>query len=170
MRVGRNEKVVYLRMKSFENKKLSNIENAKLKSQQDKMGNKNMKDISQIKTALAFKVKAKRQWKVLSNKKELQELCGPEKEINLDDVRAFLEHTKTYYLNEYGLTIQMNGKRVTKQDSTYQFARLDEYTKGNREPIFAWSKKKKDGEFGCANFGTRYDFDCIIVDSIKQEL
>ena len=59
----------------------------------------------------------------------------------------------------------MNGKRVTKQDSTYQFARLDEYTKGNREPIFAWSKKKKDGEFGCANFGTRYDFDCIIVDS-----
>ena len=81
-------------MKLFENKKLSNIENAKLKSQQDKMGNKNMKDISQIKTALAFKVKAKRQWKVLSNKKELQELCGPEKKINLDDVRAFLEHQR----------------------------------------------------------------------------
>lgn len=154
-------------MKSLENKELSNIENAKLKSQQDKMGNSIMKDMSQVKSTLAFKVKAKRQWKVLSNKKELQELCGPEKKINLDDVRTFLEHTKTYYLNKYGLTIQMNGKRVTKQDSTYQFARLDEYTKGNREPIFAWSKKKRDGGFGCANFGTRYDFDCIIVNSIN---
>lgn len=157
-------------MKTFENKELVISENEKLKSRQDKIGNNNMKDMSQIKTALAFKVKAKRQWKVLSNKKELQELCGSEKKINLDDVRAFLEHTKTYYLNEYGLTMQMNGKRVTKQDSIYQFARLDEYTKENREPIFAWSKRKKDGDFGCANFGTRYDFDCIIVDSIKQEL
>lgn len=129
-----------------------------------------MKDLLQKKSALAFKVKAKRKWKVLSNKKKLQELCGPDKEIKLNEVRDFLEHTKTYYLNKNGLTIETSRERVAILNSTYQFARLDGYLKDNKEPIFAWSKKKNDGEFGFANFGTRYDFDRVIVDSIKQEL
>lgn len=129
-----------------------------------------MKDLSQKKSALAFIVKAKRKWKVLSNKKKLQELCGPDKEIKLNDIRDFLEHTKTYYLNRYGLTIEKNGEKVTELKSTYQFARLNYYTTKNGEPLFAWSKKNNNGEFSFANFGTRYDFDCFIVDSIKQEL
>ena len=129
-----------------------------------------MKNKSQIKPALEFKVKAKRQWKVLNNKKELQELCGPNKEIKLNDIRVFFEHTKTFYLNRYGLTIEMNGEKVTEPNSTYQFARLNDYTTKNGEPLFAWSKKKKNGVFGCAHFGTRYEFDCIVVDSMKQRL
>lgn len=137
-------------------------------SQQDKTCNKIMNDSSDTKSVLAFKVKAMRQWKVLSNKKELQKLCGSEKIINLNDIRYFLEHAKTYYLNEYGLTIEMNGKRVTKSDSTYKFAYLDGFAKENREPIIVWSKKKRNGEFGSANFGTRYDFDRIIADSINM--
>lgn len=129
-----------------------------------------MKNESHIKPALTFKVKAKRKWKVVSNKKKLQEQCGPDKEIKLNDIRDFLEHTKTYYLNRYGLTIELNEKRVVKTNSTYQFARLDGFIKKNGEPIFAWSEKKKNGVFGCAHFGTRYEFDCIVVDSMKQRL
>lgn len=129
-----------------------------------------MKNLSQKKPAPTFKVKAKRQWKVLSNKKKLQKLCGPDKEIKLNNIRDFLEHTKTYYLNRYGLTIEKNGKKVTELNSIYLFARLDGYTKENGEPLFAWSEKKKDGEFGYAHFGTRYEFDCIVVDSMNQSL
>ena len=112
--------------------------------------------------------KRMRKWKVFNNKKHLSFLC--EQEVNLSVVRRTLEKTKTYFLNEYGLTIQLDNVRVTMAQSTYMFANLENYSGKNGEPIFAWARKKNNGEFGCASFGTRYEFDEFIVETLKSKI
>lgn len=138
-------------------------------SRQNKTGENSMKELIHIKPVVEFKVKTKRKWKVLNEKKKLLELCSQDQEVNLNEVRKILENTKTYYLNKRGLSVEMNEDKVTELNAFYQFAPIEGYKGRKGEPIFAWSEKKKDGKFCFAKFGTRYDFDLMIVKGLKQD-
>lgn len=114
-------------------------------------------------TKMTFTIKKIREWKVQNKKRELQIICGPERNINLNEVRKVLEKTKTYYLDEYGLSIQKKDVKISKKQATYQWALLEGYFSESGEPIFAWAQKRIDGYFGYAKFGTRYSFDREIL-------
>lgn len=108
-------------------------------------------------------------WKVLNDKEQLQKICEPSKIINLNEVRGILESTKTYYLNNYGLSMQNKDRKVPMKDAKYQWAVLEGYRTEEREPIIAWSCKNDNGKFGCAEFGTKNDFDSIIANHITSK-
>ena len=113
-------------------------------------------------------LKPTKKWKVVSDKGQLQDLCEPTKIINLNEVRKALENTETYYLNKHGLFLQQDGKRIPENDAVFQWAVLEGYRTVKRGPVIAWAFKNDNGKFGCAEFGTRYDFNLKITNFIKN--
>lgn len=87
------------------------------------------------------------------------------KEVNWKNVRCALKATKTYFLNEKGLTVDENKKIIHRTRAKYKFALFDGYKTPKGDQIYAWRQKKRDGGFGKTDIGTRFDFDYIIANN-----
>lgn len=117
-----------------------------------------------------FKIKVSRQchlWKLC--KREFGQYKRKyELDISYEDFRKDLDNLHVYYLNELGLTINLDGKPVEKESAKYMWAQLDKTFK--TEPLYVWMCHKGKGVFGNIALGTRIVFDKeIIINHQKQQ-
>lgn len=71
-----------------------------------------------------------------------------------------------YYLNEFGLSVNMDGSPVEKESAQYMWTQLEK--KFNNEPLCVWMHQKGKGKFGNISIGTRTNFDKEIVTNHKK--
>ena len=97
------------------------------------------------------------------------------KDYNLDisypEIVQVLKAVKIYYLNEDGLCVNSDGSNVNCADdpsARYMWALLDGYAANDRSPIYVWMQKKDNGEFKNIKFGTKTQFDRLIVKQKKK--
>lgn len=82
-----------------------------------------------------------------------------------EDMLEHLNGLQEYYLNDMGLSINLDGSSVEKETAIYVLAVLG--LTYNNEPLYAWMHGNGKGEFHNIVFGTRKDFDKEIVSSHK---
>lgn len=77
--------------------------------------------------------------------------------VSYVDFLKQLNDLYVYYLNELGLTVNIDGSPVEKESARYMWAQLkkDFY----KEPLYVWMYQKGEGEFGNIGLGTRMVFD-----------
>lgn len=110
-----------------------------------------------------FKIKVsqiRHRWK-LSKREFGQYKRIYEFDISYEDFLKYLDDLFVYYLNELGLSINLNGKPVEKELAQYMWAQLDKTY--NKEPLYVWMHQKGDGKFGNIAFGTRTLFDKELI-------
>ena len=89
-------------------------------------------------------------------------------DVSYEDFLKHLDGLFVYYLNELGLSINLNGKPVEKELAQYMWAQLDKTY--NKEPLYVWMHQKGDGKFGNIALGTRLLFDKeLIANHQKQQ-
>lgn len=71
----------------------------------------------------------------------------------------------THYLNDLGLSVNLDGSPVEIQTASYLWTSLSIDSK--KEPLYAWMCRNNKGEFRNIVFGTRKKFDREIVSSHK---
>lgn len=79
-----------------------------------------------------------------------------------------LDNAHLYYLNEMGLTIHANRKKVEELSAQYMWAQLEGYRTQDGEPLYAWMKSDGKGGFKCIQIGPRGVFDAIIARKIAS--
>lgn len=82
-------------------------------------------------------------------------------DVSYEDFRKYLDGLFVYYLNEFGLSINLNGMLVEKELAQYMWAQLGKTY--NKEPLFVWMHRKGDGKFGNIVIGTRLLFDKELI-------
>lgn len=87
--------------------------------------------------------------------------------VPYEDFRKYLDNLYAYYLNESGLSINLNGKPVEKEFAQYMWAQLGKTFNG--EPLYVWMKQKGNGKFGNIVLGTRTKFDEEIVKNLQNK-
>lgn len=87
--------------------------------------------------------------------------------VPYEDFRKYLDNLYVYYLNELGLSINLNGKPVKKEFAQYMWAQLGKTFNG--EPLYVWMKQKGNGKFGNIVLGTRKTFDREIVNNLQNK-
>lgn len=85
-----------------------------------------------------------------------------------EDMLEHLNGLQEYYLNDLGLSVNLDGLPVEKENAKYVWASLS--MTYNKEPLYAWMYGNGKGEFHNIVFGTRNDFDREIVSSHKTNL
>lgn len=88
-------------------------------------------------------------------------------DVSYEDFRKYLDNLFVYYLNELGLSINLNDKPVKKESAQYMWAQLDKVY--YKEPLYVWMHNKGKGEFGNIAFGTRMLFDKEIVTNYQKQ-
>lgn len=83
-----------------------------------------------------------------------------------DDFQDYLDGLYGYYLDERGLSVNLDGEPVDKSSAQYMWAQLG--ISFNNEPLNVWMYKK-NGVFGNIMFGTKPLFDAIIVEYLKSK-
>lgn len=81
------------------------------------------------------------------------------------ELRKYLAKLHTYHLNDFGLSVNLDGSSVEIKTARYLWASLG--INYNNEPLYAWMHGNGKGEFRNIVFGTRKDFDKEIVSSHK---
>ena len=82
-------------------------------------------------------------------------------EVSYPEFQNYLNGLYVYYLNEIGLSINLNGTPVEKESAQYMWAQLDKTFNG--KPLYVWMHQKGGGEYGNISLGTRKTFDKEIV-------
>jgi hypothetical protein len=77
--------------------------------------------------------------------------------VSYEDFLEYLDDLYVYYLNDLGLSINLNGKPVEKESAQYMWAQTDKTF--NKEPLYVWMHQKRKGEFANISIGTRTMFD-----------
>ena len=72
-----------------------------------------------------------------------------------------------YYLNDIGLSVNLDGSSVEKESAQYMLAQL--VRTFDKEPLYAWMYPKGNGEFKNITLGTRTEFDKEIVKNQNKE-
>lgn len=90
-------------------------------------------------------------------------------EIALKDFQDILDTSYAYYLNEMGLSVNMDGSKADKMSAQYMWAQLDKCKTANGEHLYVWMTRKDNGTFGNIAFGTKAMFDANIVESLKTK-
>ena len=114
-----------------------------------------------------FKALKKKQYKWSFSKdkvKRFNELCS--NKVSEEELHELLEKAHIYYLDRHGLSIA-NNTIINAQDAKIKLAELDVHTSENKH-LYAWMRKQEDGDFRNITFGTRYDFDKMIVSQAQE--
>ena len=78
----------------------------------------------------------------------------------------YLNDLRVYYLNEFGLSVNMDGSPVKKESAQYMWAQLEK--KFNNEPLYVWMSRGGKGKFGNISIGTRIIFDKEIANNYQK--
>lgn len=116
-----------------------------------------------------FKIKVSQQhhrWK-LSKREFGQYKRKYALDVSYEDFRKYLDNLFVYYLNELGLSINLDGRPVKKESAHYMWAQLDKTF--NKEPLYVWMHHKGKGEFGNIAFGTRMIFDKELITNHQNQ-
>ena len=71
-----------------------------------------------------------------------------------------------YYLNELGISVNIDGSPVEKELAQYMWAQLEK--KFNNEPLYVWMSRRGKGKFGNISIGTRIIFDKEIANNYQK--
>lgn len=118
-------------------------------------------------TGFTFKASKKKHYKWPFSKdkvKRFNELCS--NKVSEEELHELLEKAHIYYLDRHGLSIA-NNTIINAQDAKIKLAELDVHTSENKH-IYAWMRKQEDGDFRNITFGTRYNFDKMIVSHAQE--
>ena len=89
-------------------------------------------------------------------------------DVSYEVFRKYLDNLHVYFLNELGLSINLNGEPVEKESAHYMWAQLDKTF--NKEPLYVWMHQKGKGEFANIAIGTRIIIDKeIAINHQKQQ-
>lgn len=88
-------------------------------------------------------------------------LCN--KKVSIEELHNILENAHEYFLDEFGLSANIDGSPVNETKAVFKLAQLDEKIEDGNEYILAWMYKHEDGKFKNLEFGTRHDFDKVIA-------
>ena len=83
--------------------------------------------------------------------------------ITMKELEDTLNATKPYYLNEMGLSVNPDGSDVEKEEASYMWGLLKDWSTPDGEQLYVWEEKCPDGKFKYITFGTRKDFDMKIA-------
>jgi len=118
-------------------------------------------------TGFTFKASKKKHYKWPFSKdkvKRFNELCS--NKVSEEELHELLEKAHIYYLDRHGLSIA-NNTIINAQDAKIKLAELDVHTSENKH-IYVWMRKQEDGDFRNITFGTRYNFDKMIVSHAQE--
>lgn len=116
---------------------------------------------------LTFKASKKKQYKWPFSKekvKRFNELCN--KKVSEEELHEQLERAHIYYLDKHGLSIE-NNTIINVQNAKIKLAELDSHTSEYKH-IYAWMRKQEDGTYRNIAFGTRYEFDKMIIGHLQD--
>lgn len=114
-----------------------------------------------------FKALKKKQYKWSFSKdkvKRFNELCS--NKVSEEELHELLEKAHIYYLDRHGLSIA-NNTIIDARDAEFKMAELDSHASEHRH-IYAWMHRQEDGDYRNIVFGTRYDFDKMIVSHVQE--
>lgn len=74
-----------------------------------------------------------------------------------ENFREYLDTLYVYYINNLGLSVNLDGFPVEKERAQYMWAQLNKSF--NNEPLYVWMYQKGDGNFGNISIGSRIVFD-----------
>lgn len=110
---------------------------------------------------IKLKTKKKSEWSIITNLKKLKVVYMPT--ITMKELEDTLNATKPYYLNEMGLSVNSDGSDVEKEEASYMWGLLKDWSTPDGEQLYVWEEKCPDGKFKYITFGTRKDFDMRIA-------
>ena len=88
--------------------------------------------------------------------------------VHLKQFEQDLEHSMIYYLNEIGLSVNLDKSKVDKSEAKYMWAELDGYKTSDGEQICVWMHGNMEGDFKSLALGTRSEFDKVVVDEYQK--
>lgn len=84
-------------------------------------------------------------------------------DVSLKQFEQDLENARIYYLNEIGLSVNLDKSKVDRFDAKYMWAVLDGYKTPSGEQIYVWMQSIGKGKFKRIAMGTRNVFDKVVV-------